>query len=591
MRSTFWLSIGLLAIALSACGLTPSLPAADTEGDATQVAASPTATEVPTPAAEASAKPSPSVIPTTLPTLLPEESPPAGAELEFSTDFSRHSVPYSEILSGGPPKDGIPAIDDPKFVSVEEADEWLESQEPVVLVQVEDDARAYPIQIFMWHEIVNDTIGGVPVTVTYCPLCNTGVAFERTFDGQVLDFGTTGRLRYSNLIMYDRQTETWWQQATGEAIAGEFTGRQLTFVPASMISWDDFKATYPDGKVLSRDTGYSRNYGRNPYTGYDDVNRSPFLYVGPETPGTLPPMARVVTVDLNGEAVGYPYDVLQEVHVVNDTVGGVPIVVLWAPGTASALDAGSVAGGDDVGAATTFSRELDGQTLTFVFDGDRIVDEQTGTEWDVLGQAVSGSLAGSQLTPVVSINHFWFSWAAFRPETRVYSPNQPTSAVLSTTSESESSALAPDFDIIVYQGEDVLGGQKVRFSEVLAQGKPVVVDWWAGLCPICRAEMPKLEEAYNRYGDRVLFIGVDIGPFVGLGSEEDGRALLDELGITFPAGATPDATVMRDYRILGTPTTIFLKPNGEVTRRRAGILTEDQLNEFIETLIEASASS
>jgi len=459
------------------------------------------------------------------------------------------------------------------------------------LVQVGDDARAYPIQIFMWHEIVNDTIGGVPVTVTYCPLCNTGVAFERTFDGQVLDFGTTGRLRYSNLIMYDRQTETWWQQATGEAIAGEFTGRQLTFVPASMISWDDFKATYPDGKVLSRDTGYSRNYGRNPYTGYDDVNRSPFLYVGPETPGTLPPMARVVTVDLNGEAVGYPYDVLQEVHVVNDTVGGVPIVVLWAPGTASALDAGSVAGGDDVGAATTFSRELDGQTLTFVFDGDRIVDEQTGTEWDVLGQAVSGSLAGSQLTPVVSINHFWFSWAAFRPETRVYSPNQPTSAVLSTTSESESSALAPDFDIIVYQGEDVLGGQKVRFSEVLAQGKPVVVDWWAGLCPICRAEMPKLEEAYNRYGDRVLFIGVDIGPFVGLGSEEDGRALLDELGITFPAGATPDATVMRDYRILGTPTTIFLKPNGEVIRRRAGILTEDQLNEFIETLIEASASS
>jgi hypothetical protein len=286
----------------------------------------------------------------------------------------------------------------------------------------------------MWHEIVNDTVGGVPVTVTFCPLCNTGIAFERTLDGEILDFGTTGRLRFSNLIMYDRQTESWWQQATGEGIAGEFTGRQLTFVPASIISWADFKETYLDGQVLSRETGYTRNYGRNPYVGYDDINRPPFLYVGPETPGKLPPVARVLTIELKGEAVAYPYNVLQEVHVVNDTIGGIPIVVLWAPGTASALDAGSVAGGDDVGAATTFSRELDGQTLTFTPDGDRIVDEQTGTEWDVLGQAVSGSLAGSQLTPVVSVNHFWFSWAAFRPETRVYSADQLTSDVPSMES-------------------------------------------------------------------------------------------------------------------------------------------------------------
>jgi thiol-disulfide isomerase/thioredoxin len=590
MRLTFWLSIGLLAlVALSACGPALSRPPADAERDATQVLASPTATEVPTPVAEASAPPSPSAIPTTPPTLLPEESPPAGAKSEFSTDFSKHSVPYSEILSGGPPKDGIPAIDDPKFVSTEEADEWLEPQEPVVLVQVGDDARAYPIQILMWHEIVNDTVGGVPVTVTFCPLCNTGVAFERTFEGQVLDFGTTGRLRFSNLVMYDRQTETWWQQATGEGIAGEFTGRQLTFVPASMISRADFKATYPDGTVLSRETGYSRNYGRNPYTGYDDVNRSPFLYVGPETPGTLPPMARVLTVDLNGEAVGYPYEVLQEVRVVNDTVGGVPIVVLWAPGTASALDAGSVAGGDDVGAATTFSRELDGQTLTFVFDGDRIVDEQTGSEWDVLGQAVSGSLAGSQLTPVVSINHFWFSWAAFRPETRVYSPDQPTSAAPSPVPES--SELTSDFEITVYQGEDVLGGQSVRFSEVLALGKPVVLNMWAGLCPICRTEMPELQEAYEKYGDRVLIIGVDIGPFVGLGGKEEALALLNELGITYPAGSTSDVTVMRDYKVLGTPATYFLKPNGEIIQQWNGFLTGDQLNGHIEALLEASASS
>ena len=603
MRLTFWLSISLLAVVLSACAPTLASLSEDAEGGATpfdyahdkQVPASPTPTEAPTPTAEASATPSPmpspTPIPTTPPTLLPEESPPVGAEREFSTDFSKHSVPYSEILSGGPPKDGIPAIDEPKFVSIDEADEWLKPQEPVVLVQVEDDARAYPIQILMWHEIVNDTVGEVPVAVTFCPLCNTGIAFERTLDGQVLDFGTTGRLRFSNLIMYDRQTETWWQQATGEAIAGEFTGRQLTFVPASIISWADFKETHPDGQILSRETGYTRNYGRNPYVGYDDVNRPPFLYVGPETPGKLPPVARVLTIDLNGEAVAYPYDVLQEVHVVNDTVGGAPIVVLWAPGTASALDASSVAGGRDVGAAAVFSRELDGQTLTFALDGERIIDEQTGTEWDVLGQAVSGPKAGSQLAPVVSINHFWFSWAAFKPETRVYSADQPTSDVPSTDSQSVVSELPGDFEIIVYQGEDELGGQEVRFSEVLAQGKPVVLDIWAGLCPVCRAEMPKLQRAYEKYGDQVLILGVDIGPFVGLGTEEDARALLDELGITFPAGRTPEATVMRDYRILGTPTTIFFKPNGEVIQRRAGILTEAQIHDFIETLIEASASS
>lgn len=360
-------------------------------------------------------------LPNATPTLLPDESPP-GATFEFKTDFSKHSVPYSEILSGGPPKDGIPAIDDPKFVTVKEADAWLKPVEPVIFFQIGDDARAYPIQIFMWHEIVNDTVGDVPVVITFCPLCNTAIAFERTANGQVFDFGTTGRLRYSNLIMYDRQTETWWQQATGEAIAGELTGTQLVFRPAAIISWADFKTNYPDGKVLSRDTGFNRSYGNNPYVGYDDVNNPPFLYRGPETPGELPPVARVLTVDLNGEAVAYPYDVLQKVNVVNDMAGGTYVVVMWAAGTASALDGDTVAGGRDVGAANAFARDLDGQTLTFAFDGSKIVDDETGSEWNVLGYALNGPLAGKQLTAVVAVNHFWFSWAAFKPETRIFQP-------------------------------------------------------------------------------------------------------------------------------------------------------------------------
>ncbi len=418
MRAILLTSGLLLALLLSACARPTSAPA----GSAAEEQPQRQAGKVETPPQEPTAVPEATA--TTPPTATPPEAdrPPLGAASEFSTDFSKHSVPYTEILSGGPPKDGIPAINHPKFVSVEEADAWLKPQEPVILFQIGDDARAYPLQILIWHEIVNDTVGGVPVVVTFCPLCNTAIAFERAVDGRVLDFGTTGRLRFSNLVMYDRQTESWWQQATGEAIAGELTGKRLKFLPAAIISWEEFKTAHPDGKVLSRETGYRRPYGRNPYTGYDSVNRRPFLYQGPETPGLLPPMARVITVDLNGEAVAYPYDVLQKVHVVNDSVGGVPIAVFWEAGTASALDAEAIPQGRDVGTANTFSRVLDGETLTFRYEDGRILDDQTGSAWNVLGEAVAGKLKGRHLEPVVSINHFWFSWAAFRPDTRVYQP-------------------------------------------------------------------------------------------------------------------------------------------------------------------------
>lgn len=352
--------------------------------------------------------------------LLGDQDAPPRAEREFTTDFSIHSIDYDEVLSGGPPKDGIPAVDDPKFVSVKEAEEWLDDLEPVVSVTHNGETRAYPIQILMWHEIVNDNLGGEPVSVTFCPLCNTAIVFSGVFDNLELDFGTTGRLRYSNLIMYDRQTETWWQQATGQGIAGDLTGSQLTFLPASMVSWQQFKESYPDAEVLSRDTGYSRSYGRNPYVGYDNILNSPFLYYGPETPGELPATARVLTLDINGEAVAYPYDVIDEVGVVNDTVGGEKIVVFWQPGVASPFDRSDIASGKDVGAAAAFSRVLNGEVLTFSFVDGEIVDDQTGSVWNVLGEGVSGDLKGESLTQIISINHFWFSWAAFRPETRIY---------------------------------------------------------------------------------------------------------------------------------------------------------------------------
>ncbi len=428
-----WIWIGSLI--LSACASTQTVnnptqlavPPGGGRGGAVE-AAEPTATPEPKVQSEEPQSAEPTSEPTlepvedpiSTPTFSPDEPPPSGALSQFSTDFSKHSVSYDEILSGGPPKDGIPAIDNPEFVNVEEADEWLAPQEPIILFKIGDDARAYPLQILTWHEIVNDVVAGEPVVVTFCPLCNTAIAFKRTFNGQVFDFGTTGRLRFSNLIMYDRQTETWWQQATGSAIVGELTGEQLEFLPATIIAWEEFKGEHPDGRVLSQDTGFGRPYGRNPYTGYDNINSSPFLYRGPETPGQLPPMARVITVDKGDEAVAYPYRVLQEIHVVNDIIAEQDVVVIWESGTASALDSATIAGGEDVGTAAVYSREVQGQTLTFTFDGSRIIDEQTGSEWNVLGQAINGELEGTQLEEVVSINHFWFSWAAFKPETRVY---------------------------------------------------------------------------------------------------------------------------------------------------------------------------
>jgi hypothetical protein len=275
----------------------------------------------------------------------------------------------------------------------------------------------------MWHEIVNDTVGESPIVVSYCPLCNTAIVFERTVNGQILDFGTSGRLRYSNLIMYDRQTESWWQQGTGEGIAGKLTGSQLEFFPAAMISWEAFKVAYPEGSVLSRETGHNRPYGTNPYTGYDDIDNIPFLYRGPETPEDLPSVARVLGMDVSGGPIAYPYLTLAEHRVINDRVGDQDVVIFWVPGTASALDTQFIADGNDVGSAVAFNRMLNGQVLSFEFDGETFVDNETGSTWDFLGNAISGPLSGEQLENVVANNYLWFAWAAFKPETRIYQPD------------------------------------------------------------------------------------------------------------------------------------------------------------------------
>jgi len=340
---------------------------------------------------------------------------------DWKTDFSKATVPLAEIVSGGPPRDGIPALDRPRFVDMATADEWLDDREPLMVVEQGGEVRVYPLQILIWHEIVNDSVGGFPVAVTYCPLCNTALVFDRRLDGRVLDFGTTGMLRHSDMVMYDRQTETWWQQATGEAIVGELAGRSLPAVPSATLDWAAVRRLHPQARVLSRETGHRRPYGRSPYAGYDRSESPIAAFFRGRADNRLPAKERVVAVHAAGESTAYPFRELRKARVANDALGSRPLAVFWAPGAASAVDAEWVAVGREVGATAVFSRSMAGRLLTFEPAGDgRFRDRDTGSVWSMAGRAEAGPLQGARLEAIAHGDFFWFAWAVFRPETRIW---------------------------------------------------------------------------------------------------------------------------------------------------------------------------
>jgi hypothetical protein len=347
----------------------------------------------------------------------PREDVPSALDDPDDKSFPAPLVDPDDLRSGGPPPDGIPAIDQPTFLPTDKVD-FLDDVEPVMALQIGDDARAYPMQIMTWHEIVNDTVDGVPVAATYCPLCNTAIAYDRRLGDRVLDFGTSGMLYNSALVMYDRQTESLWSHFTAQAIVGHLAGEELDLYPVAIVSWADWRDAHPDGLVLSRDTGHERDYGRNPYPGYDDVNSPAFLFDG-EVDDRLAAKERVVGIERDGDAVAVLLDELSGRGVLEVEVGGTELVVWVEPGTASALDSGSLAAGKDVGASGVFVPAADGRELSFEPADDGFVDDQTGTRWNVLGHAVEGPLAGAALEPVVHVDTFWFAWGSFLPETRI----------------------------------------------------------------------------------------------------------------------------------------------------------------------------
>lgn len=299
---------------------------------------------------------------------IPNEDQSFSTKEIMITDGVKHSVPLNEIIGGGPPKDGIPSIDNPKFVSTVEASKFLADTDPGIALNRDGAARFYPFQILVWHEIVNDTIGGKRVLVSYCPLCLSGIVFDPLVKGERVEFGTSGKLWNSNLVMYDRKTESLWSQILGEAIVGEMTGTQLKVLPSDMVRYGDFKKINPDGTVLSRDTGATRFYGRDPYGDY---------YT---TPGTYFPVGKnddrlndkdfILGIVVNGKAKAYWPEAVERSGEVEDRFEGKTIIVRYEK---------------EIDAVRLFEKKPDGVVL--------------------------------RINP---FGAFWFSWVAAHPDTELY---------------------------------------------------------------------------------------------------------------------------------------------------------------------------
>lgn len=317
------------------------------------------------------------------------------------TNGIKHIVPLDKIRSGGPPKDGIPSIDNPKFVSAQGAT-FVSGDDLVIGLRLNGETKAYPLFIMVWHEIVNDRLGNMPVAVTYCPLCFTNQIFERKINGIETEFGTSGKLYNSNLVMYDRNTDSQWSQALGKAITGDLAGYELKRTPFDVVRWSDWKSLYPDTLVLTTDTGFARPYGSDPYGDYYTDSR--IIFPVENNDDRLHPKEIVLGFDDHNMHKAYKLADLEPKKIINDQIGDKKLLLVSLfPSMARAFD-----------------RTLEDQILDFEFSNNKIIDGQTGSEWNVEGLAVSGPLQGKQMSRVVFNPGFWFEWVAFHPDTEIY---------------------------------------------------------------------------------------------------------------------------------------------------------------------------
>jgi len=468
----------------------------------------------------------------------------------WKTDFDKASIDMDEVISGGVPRDGIPPIDNPQFDDIATADQWLQSASPVIALEIDGIARAYPLAILTRHEIANDVINDVPIAVTFCPLCNSAIVFDRRVAGETLRFGVSGLLRNSDLIMWDDATQTLWQQLTGEGIVGAHTGTLLDIAPSQLVGYGAFKAQYPDGEVLS--TG-GRFYGSNPYVNYDSSPR-PFLFMG-ALDDRLLATERALGATIDGVSIAYPFSVLAEAGVINDRIAASDVVAIWQPGAVSALDAASIDQSRDVGMAALFDRVVDGKTLTFESANGEIVDAETGSRWNIFGAAVAGDLAGMQLRQINAFPHFWFAWAAFYPDTLLYGYQSPSAEAIAR-----------------YELDPILGdpAAPVTLIEYGAYGCHACKYWheegivealleeFAGQVNFTYRDIPIIVPPYSQMAAEIAQCAFDLGndPFwtmhdVIFTRAEQGRASAEEL-LQLGAEAGLDAAAIRKCYEAGT---------------------------------------
>lgn len=324
-------------------------------------------------------------------------------EVRYLDDGTKYTVHPDEIEQGCPGFDCIQSIDDPSFVSAGDADSWLEDDERIIGLEYKGTERAYPLRILAHHEIVNDRINGDPVLITYCPLCRSGLAFERSLNGTTFEFGVSGKLLNANLVMYDRETETLWSQIQGEAIVGELVPAELELIHSSVTTWKAWYDGHPETDVLSRDTGMEPigSYDVRPYAGYEDQERVGFG-VG-TVDDRLHPKHIVHGVRTGRGAKAYPADTIRETAFIQDTINGTPILIFE-----HTLD----------GSIVAFNREVDGRTRDLAVSNETI-RAGNGDTWSLSGEAEGDHASLEQYSPR---GFFWFAWVKFNPDTAIYQP-------------------------------------------------------------------------------------------------------------------------------------------------------------------------
>lgn len=353
---------------------------------------------------------------------------PKNLEFTWKTDTSNTKIDLSELVMVLPPR-SFEVLNNPGFIGINEGLSSYLRNEPVLMISTAKEAKAYPLNVLTFHEIANDSIGGVPIAATYCPLCNSGLIFDRRvkFKGKdyTLEFEVSGLLRHSDMVMMDNETETWWQQLMGDAIVGKMTGSSLRIMPSMILSVEEFFKRYPNGLILSKETGIERSmehYGSNPYTSYDSIGNMPRekFFNPANVDDRLPSMERIVNIHDGPDFKIYPFSTVAKRGVINDAFKSKNVVLFYEEGTISVLDARDLKDSKSIGTVTVFNANTGNQTLRFFKKKGRIIDEQTNSEWDITGLCLKGELKGSQLEIEPHSNHFAFAWLSFYPETLIY---------------------------------------------------------------------------------------------------------------------------------------------------------------------------